>query len=400
MKKLAFLISFISIIAFLCAALIACSSSGDDDDDDSGDDDSGDDDSGDDDDDDSNLPQGWIVMDSGTDFELLDVWGSSSNDVFSVGWAHWEGDDDDDDDDKGKNGDEIEPSIILHFDGKIWSDITPDIDYEHSGYIETVWGSSGNNVFIGGYRLLLHYDGSEYSRMDAAADFPIKEPFQIFKIWGLSGNDVYAVGKYCLNKYTDYRGFIMYYNGDSWSLIELAEEPQYDYVLRGIWGSSSNDIYVSGAYNTYGLGSGELYHYDGSVWSLEIYEDGSHMSFVDLFGTSGSNIYGVADQTIMHYNGAEWSEMDCGTEEDVILLGLWGFSASSVLAVGSIGPDCLYNYPSEYVVLKHDESGWSIWNRGNDNGSGRLESVWGTSPNDMFFVGYQGLILHYGGPDE
>jgi hypothetical protein len=64
---------------------------------------------------------------------LIDIWGSSSTDVFSVGTA----------------------GTILHYDGKAWSKMTTPTTNELLG----VWGSSSSDVFVvGGEGTILRKD--------------------------------------------------------------------------------------------------------------------------------------------------------------------------------------------------------------------------------------------------
>ena len=68
------------------------------------------------------------------------VWGSSANDVYSVG----------------------ADGSILHYDGSSWSSMDSSTGYWLGG----VWGSSASDVFaVGGNGTILHYDGSNWSLM-------------------------------------------------------------------------------------------------------------------------------------------------------------------------------------------------------------------------------------------
>ncbi len=71
---------------------------------------------------------------------LQGVWGSSSTDVFAVGYS----------------------GTILHYDGNTWSVQASGIAVLLSG----VWGSSATDVFaVGGVlsATILHYDGTDWS---------------------------------------------------------------------------------------------------------------------------------------------------------------------------------------------------------------------------------------------
>jgi hypothetical protein len=89
---------------------------------------------------------GWSVMlddrtffGTGT-FHLLDVWGSSSENIYAVGINGLEG-------------------VIARYDGEAWKRM----EGEFGGFLEGVWGTSENNVFAVGHDGIFHYDGHRWS---------------------------------------------------------------------------------------------------------------------------------------------------------------------------------------------------------------------------------------------
>jgi hypothetical protein len=102
-------------------------------------------------------------MTGNTTSDLCAVWGSSSSDVFAVGYS----------------------GTILHYDGTAWSAMTAGTTNE----LSAVWGSSSSDVFAVGYAgTILHYDGSAWSAMTAAATDWLRGA------WGTSSSDVFVVG--------------------------------------------------------------------------------------------------------------------------------------------------------------------------------------------------------------
>lgn len=75
--------------------------------------------------------------------------------------------------------------------------------------------------------------------------------------------------------------------------------------------------------------------------------------------------------TIYRRDGGNWSSMKSGTTE--WLLGIWGTSADDIFIVGSNG-----------LVLHGDGSGWSAMSSGI---VAELDGVWGSSGTDVFVVG-------------
>jgi len=124
------------------------------------------------------------------------------------------------------------------------------------------------------------------------------------------------------------------------------------------------EVYITGCavFDTaiYAMGT-YLYRFTGSGWEkLPVVQAGTgrSLSFADytLFGLAPNNIWIVKSDVVDHYNGDESA---------------WGHSADEFrlvqLGVLSVGED------------------------------GGLIACWGTSANDMFFVGHQGTILHFDG---
>ena len=124
-----------------------------------------------------------------------------------------------------------------------------------------------------------------------------------------------------------------YVSPDGWEWQNPLPDGRY---LRGIWGSSSADVFVVG-------GRGMILHNDGSLWS----------------------------------------EMDSGTTHG--LWGVWGSSASDAFAVGEMG-----------IILHYDGNIWSEMSGGTTNW---FNDIWGSSSSDVFAVGSEGTILHYGQQD-
>jgi hypothetical protein len=142
--------------------------------------------------------------------------------------------------------------------------------------------------------------------------------------------------------------------------------------LRGIWGSSSSDVFAVGS-------EGTILHYDGINWS--VMASGTNNQLNDVWGTSPSDVFAVGDKgTILHYNGSEWITMTGVTISWIS--GIWGSSSSDVFVAGD-------------GILHYDGSSWS--NMTPCDLGPTYYDVWGSSGSDVFAVGSGGSILHYDG---
>jgi hypothetical protein len=103
--------------------------------------------------------------------------------------------------------------------------------------------------------------------------------------------------------------------------------------------------------------------------------------------------------TILHYDGISWSEME--SNSTAWLLGMWGTSNTSIYAVGGFydGVGGWFS-PDSWdggVILYYDGNSWSELKT---DISSRLFSIWGSSESDIYAVGAQATILHYGEPAD
>lgn len=126
------------------------------------------------------------------------------------------------------------------------------------------------------------------------------------QMWGASENDVWAVGLAYLNSYC-----IWHFDGNRWTNYT----PDKYIDPRGIWGTSSNNIWI-------GSSDGAFWRYDGIKWyrfSETVIPNYQHFVVQSVCGNSPTNIYavGFADSiagntykaVIMHFNGTKWEQV-------------------------------------------------------------------------------------------
>jgi len=260
------------------------------------------------------LPHAWAG-----DEWLLDVWGSSSNDVFVVG----------------------EEGIILHYDGNVWHKMDSGVQNGIAG----IWGTSPTNVYAvdwGG--IILHYDGSQWSTMlnGELAD-------SLYAIWGSSESDIFAVGwKYDYDSLTGYtsgwHGVILHYDGSLWTRIYRYTGDSGMSWYSAVWGTSSSDVFVDG-YDC-------VLHYNGHTWTKMM---SSLFNIIGFWGSSSSNIYAVEGEGgVYRYNGTNWAVVrdrmyyDAGASGDI-----WGSSPTNIFIVGDRG-NVWVNFPT-YVYESNYE---------------------------------------------
>lgn len=177
---------------------------------------------------------------------LLDVSGSSANDLWAVG--------------DYRIGGETEKTLILHWDGSTWAVIpSPNIGpVQNRNLLFGVAALSANQAWAVGqyydnasftwYTLLLHWDGSAWT--------PVNHPnpgvdigTALYGVTAISANDVWAVGSRAgMITGNTTVSIALHWDGSSWT---EATVPQVGYAsyLNSIVSLSSEDVWAVGVYS-------------------------------------------------------------------------------------------------------------------------------------------------------
>jgi hypothetical protein len=281
-------------------------------------------------------PLVWSTVATGTNMPLYGVWGTSSSDVWAVGWK-----------------------TILHFNGATWSPVTDGATWA----LFDVWGSSASDVWVVGQsyttgsRSFLHYDGTGWSA------FPSPSVYLPTAIWGSSTSDVWAV---------DEGGTIVHYDGTNWSSVWSGTQG-----LNAVWGTSASNVWA--------VGTQTILHYDGTRWST-VYDASNVVSGV--WGTSRSDAWAVGSTVLLHYDGVRWSSNQGVSTLPVFALGVWASSPRNVLVVGFNG------FKSACCPGGLAQFNGTTWSSIPIGTVPTLRAVWGSSASDVWIVGDSGTVLH------
>lgn len=149
-----------------------------------------------------------------------------------------------------------------------------------------------------------------------------------------------------------------------WTVDTLTYPASSQTMMRRIWASSPKDVYVVG--HNSGSSAGAMFHFDGTSWSTT----GFHVA-------EGGPVAGC-----------------------ISLSDIYGFSSDNIWAVGRrshlLGFDSTHHgiYGDSSLIIHYDGS---EWNKVNTKGGNILEDVWGSSPDDIWFVGLNGTLFHWDG---
>lgn len=273
---------------------------------------------------------------------LLDLDGTGPDNIFAV----------------GRNG------SILHYDGSeegSWRLMSTPVDAHFTSIAAT---SEAHIVVVGTDATILQYNDNN------------RQP------WDLVQTDNADIA-YATVSATGPGTFVI--AGEGGPLI------RYDSITGEATGSEewmSNDRFI-GSWSD-GHGSAWLVgldsawrHIPDDGWSTENVEE--ELAIRGIWGSSSSNIFAVSDSgSIMHSNGdpdKRWKKWQSESGEPII--DIWGNTRGDVFAVGNNG-----------AILRRDAiTGWRAMHNDNNN---HLHGVWGTQQG-VFAVGDHGTILFFDG---
>jgi len=255
--------------------------------------------------------------------------------------------------------------------------------------LTTLWASSPNDVWIGGFNErgwgeLYHYDGNHwqvvihgYTKID------------IGQIYGFTPNDVYLAGEYPYVNPAPPPNFldssaILHYDGTRWTEVQL----ERGRGLQCIWGTSKASIFAAGLFGT-------LFHYDGKQWT-RIQVDTSIWF---------SKIGGTADETyLLGYITPDYTPD--GIEREYLLK--WQGTTFVLVDSMALVPGYIPLFPNGRIIaiekniygvgngiFKKKGSGWERIISGGESFGG----LYGTRNEHIFACGTTKTLYHFNGID-
>jgi len=259
----------------------------------------------------------WVRQHREQDLRLRGLWGSSTTDVYAVGFDFF-----------------TPVGRMLHYDGSEWTEVPGFVSDAEELSFASVWGTSSTDVWAVGAAfdgefdrtLIYHFAGDFWQRHLAPGNFSPS----LTDIWGSSPTDVYAVGHD--EAHEPGVGVVLHYDGTNWAPVL-----QHDgLVPKAVWGSSASDLFLVGFQADQDQDgvftvTSAVWHYDGTSW-MPMATPAGDTVLNDVWGRSGSDVYVVGDNgLILHYDGAAWTASHQGTDA---LLAVFGWAPGDVYAVG------------------------------------------------------------------
>lgn len=147
----------------------------------------------------------------------------------------------------------------------------------------------------------------------------------------------------------------------TWQIDTLNIPDAYQNLMRSVWASGPNDIYICGhnSGSQINEGNGNMWHYDGNNWEVEDIRSnaGSNGNLSSVHGSSANNVWAVGDHGrygsdirdpfIVQFDGARWKKYTVNSE--YALYDVFVESRTSVWACGDGG-----------LIYYYDGIGWEV----------------------------------------
>jgi hypothetical protein len=269
-----------------------------------------------------------------------------------------------------------------------WSSMTSGSNND----LAAIGGSAATDIWaVGDDGTTLHYNGTKWSTVGPNSGIPLTG------VTAGSSSAIWAVGV---------QGSLLSSSGSAWQVSMQSGLSFYD-----VWASSATDVYVSSL--------GTMLHYNGTQWTNAYVSDADSMDGVWGGGPQPATVYSVGENgTLATLSGGTWTTQSIGTHVYALwgpnttsfytgagggLIGyldngilssydvgtsanvqsIWGSSANNVYAVASDGT--IYNE-------KNTDGNWNQMTA--PGGGGTLYAVYGSSGTDIYAVGASGRVLH------
>ncbi len=194
----------------------------------------------------------------------------------------------------------------------------------------SIWGSSADDVWTVGADdgtgpLLLHYDGTAWSRVDTGSTG------DLWWVWGDGQGTLFLSGA---------GGRVVEHDIGAGTFTEHAAADS-SLILFGLWGTSATDVWTVGG-NISGARDGGMIHYDGTTWTergtTPPTDGGTTRSAFKVWGRATDDVWFVGTNAwISHWNGTDFVDVDPVPLFESTPLTTVSGDADSVVAVGGFG---------------------------------------------------------------
>ncbi len=277
-----------------------------------------------------------LVAPPGPGGGLLAVAALASNDVWAAGSKVIAGPD-------GFVGGQL---WVIHYDGSQWSEVqAPLLPSGVTGaLVRDIEALASDDIwFVGDWLnpagcdpgLAMHWNGSTFTiHPTPCAELPVStDGFGLEAVSAIDSDDIWAVGGGGDGDYYYTPVYIIHWDGSSWTHYEH-QTPGFGHRLWAVEALASDDVWASGDYfDAFGYHAYAV-HWDGQAWTfMDIPGGGRHL------WSSGNGILYAAGAGVFRFDGSSWEWADdlgilIGEDAGVSLLALEGTGECELFAVG------------------------------------------------------------------
>jgi hypothetical protein len=264
---------------------------------------------------------------------LLDIWGSSAEDVYITGCGN----------------------DVLHYNGIGWERIEfiDPVTYMPP-YLYSVDGTGPNDVYVGGDEFptsgfrdctAYHFDGSGWNYLGGCST-------GIDKLWADPGGGLYAIGTYYDYLDRQYYGNVISYKSGTWSTEPVPQGDTDNDDHHGIDGAAPDYLFVTGQwYVPFAGWGGSIFKKQNSSWGW-IPTDTECSIYMKcpvwpiywhgVWCESESSVWFAGNGgKVMHWTPTGYVQYDTGVTQT--LRAIWGSSNADIYAAGDYGKIVRFN---------------------------------------------------------
>jgi hypothetical protein len=226
---------------------------------------------------------------------LTDLWVSSANELFIVGWK----------DDVAGNTD----GVVFRRSNGVWDRMLQ----PRGALLRAVHGSrtDGAVFAVGNNGRVARRAGADWTVLDTGVNQTL------FDVWVFSANDVYAVGD---------NGTFLHFDGSKWTSIPTGGTARF----ISIWGASPNDIWLVGR------GLVMLRYRNGTLESaLPAQVPAAFNTLNGISATALDDVWVVDNDSVLRSDGQSWTQYPLVLPTGNVLRSIWAVGDGSAYALSN-----------------------------------------------------------------
>ncbi len=234
-----------------------------------------------------------------------------------------------------------------------------------------LWGSSSNDVWVGGSRLH-HWNGVAWFDV-TPLELQMDPTREVRTLAGHAADDIWLAATPLASGVS---ARLFHWDGLSWTERTPPESlTGGPAVVSDIWASASHDAWATARWQAGGADWGGVLRWTGAAWVTASSGDYLHNNWHSVWGSSDNDVWVVGQIGMAHFDGGSW--LRDNTVTNIARVGgpvLWGSCAGSIWTFGP-----------KAQIWNYDGVHWSQVPY--DARVSQLRTVTGTGPYDVWFGG-------------